>query len=52
MNRMCANGPGDWGSILGQMVPKTEKWYLMPPCLILSIIRWESKVSGGIQVKK
>ena len=33
------NGPGDRGSIPGRVIPKTLKWYMMPPCLILSIIR-------------
>ena len=36
MSRVFANGPGDWGSII--------KWYLMPPCLALSIIRYISRV--------
>ena len=27
------------GSIPGRVIPKTQKWYLMPPCLKLSIIR-------------
>ena len=34
MSRVFANGPGDQGSI-----PKTQKWYLILPCLALSIIR-------------
>ena len=37
---MFANGLGDRGSIPGRVTPKTfKKWYLMPPCLALSIIR-------------
>ena len=39
-----ANGPGDLGSIPGRVIPKTQKWYLMPPCLTLSIIRYGSRV--------
>ena len=39
MSGMFANGPGDWGSIPGQVITKTQKWYLMPLCLTLSIIR-------------
>ena len=31
--RVFTNGPGDWGSIPGQVIPMTLKWYLMPPCL-------------------
>ena len=38
MVRVCANGPGDLGSIPGRVIPKTQKWYLMLPCLTLSII--------------
>ena len=41
---MFANGPADLGSILGRVIPKTQKWYLMPPCLTLSIIRYRSRV--------
>ena len=39
MNRVFANGPEDQGSIPGQVIPKTLKWYLMPFCLTLSTIR-------------
>ena len=41
---LFANGPGDLGSIPGRVIPKTQKWYLMPPCLTLSIIRYGSRV--------
>ena len=36
---MFTNCPGDRGSI-----PKLKKWYLMPLCLTLSIIRYRSRV--------
>ena len=39
-----ANGPGDLGSIPGCLIPKTLKWYVIPPCLTLSIIRYVSRV--------
>ena len=42
--RMFANSPVDRGSIPGRAIPKTQKWYLMPPCLTLSIIRYVSRV--------
>ena len=32
------------GSILGRVIPKTQKWYLIPSCLTLSIIRYVSRV--------
>ena len=28
MVRVFANGPGDWGSILGWVIPKTQKMVL------------------------
>ena len=39
MCRIFAKSPGDRVSIPGRVIPKTKKWYLMPPCLSLSIIR-------------
>ena len=42
--KVFANGPGDGGSFSGRVIPKTQKWYSMPPCLTLSIIRHGSKV--------
>ena len=44
MVRGFANGTRDRGSIPGWVIPKTQKWYLMPPCLTLSIIRYVSRV--------
>ena len=41
MNRVFANDPGDRCSIPYQ---RLKKWYLMPPSLTLSIIRWVSRV--------
>ena len=28
MSRVFTNGPGDWGSVLGQIIPKTQKLLL------------------------
>ena len=45
MGRVFANGPGDLGSFPGCVILKTfKKWYLIPPCLTLSIIRYVSRV--------
>ena len=44
MVRVFANGPRDLGSIPGRVIQKTKIWYLMTPCLILSIIRYGSRV--------
>ena len=30
--RVFTNGLGEQGSISGQVIPKTQKWYLLPPC--------------------
>ena len=34
----------DRGSIPVRVIPKTQKWYLILPCLTLSIIRYISRV--------
>ena len=39
MSRVFASGPRDQSSIPGRVIPKTQKWYLIPPCLTLSFIR-------------
>ena len=50
MSRVFANSSRDRGSVPGRIIPKTQKkkkkknWYLMPPCLTLSIIRQGSRV--------
>ena len=43
MSRVFGNGPSNWGSIPGRVIPKDPKKFLMPPCLTLSIIRCGSK---------
>ena len=47
VGRVFANGSGDWGSIAGRVIPKTLKWYLIHPCLTLSIIRYVSRIKWG-----
>ena len=43
--KCITNGLGDWGSISGLVIPKdSKKWYLIFPCLTLSIIRYVSRV--------
>ena len=37
----------DLGSIPSWVIPKTQKWYLMPPCLTLSTIMYISRVKWG-----
>ena len=50
MVRAFSNGPGDRGSIPGWVIPKTQKWYLISPCLTLSIIRYGSRVKRSNSV--
>ena len=40
VGRVFAHDPGDLGSIPGRIIPKTQKWYLIPPWLRLSNIRY------------
>ena len=51
MVRVFAEGLGDLDVIPGRVIPKAQKWYLMPPCLTHSFIRYVSRVSGSIQGK-
>ena len=46
VGRVFANGPVEWGSIPGRVIPKTKKkkWYLISPCLTHIIIRCVSRV--------
>ena len=39
LSRVFAKYLGDRGSISCRVIPKIKKWYLMPACLTLSIIR-------------
>ena len=51
VGRVFANGRGDLGSIPSCIIPKTLKWYLIPPCLTLSNIRYVSRVKRSNQGK-
>ena len=42
MVRVFTNGPRDRGSILDQVLSKTQKWYLKPPY-------WQSTFLGADQ---
>ena len=33
MGRVFTNGPGDWGSVPGRVIPKTQKMVLDPSLL-------------------
>ena len=47
MVRVFANGAGPWVSIPGLVIAKTQKSFLMPPCLTLSILRYVSRVKSS-----
>ena len=44
VGREFANDPGDLGSIPGRIIPKTLKWYSIPPSVTLSNIKNVSRV--------
>ena len=54
MSKVFTNGPGDRGSLPGRVISKTQKWYLMPPCLTFSIItqglrvKWSNPENGVV----
>ena len=52
VGRVFTNGLGDQGSIQVESYQRLKKWYLMPPCLTFSIIRYRSRVSGAIRGKE
>ena len=44
VDRVFADSPGVRASISGRVIPKTQKWYLILPCLTISILRYVSSV--------
>ena len=44
VDKVFTNGPGDLGSTQVASYQRREKWYLIPPCLKLSNIRYVSRV--------
>ena len=50
MSRVLVYGPGDRDSIPGQVIPKIQKWYLMPACFTLSHhkVRIKGKVEQSL----
>ena len=49
LGRVFANDLEERGLITGR---KTPKWYLMPPCLILNIIRYGSRIKKSYPEKR
>ena len=48
VSTVFAHSPEDQGSIPCQVIPKLKKWYLIPPRLALSIIKYRSRIRGAI----
>ena len=44
---MFANSPGDWGSILGQVVPKTQKMVL--DAALLNAQHYKVRIKGKVE---
>ena len=44
MSRVFANGPGDLGSLLGRVIPKTQKSYFKLACKALSFVKNVSRI--------
>ena len=47
MVRMVANGPGDWGSIPGQVIPKTQKMVL--DAGLLNTQHYNVRIKGKVE---
>ena len=45
--RVFANGPGDLGSIPGRVIPKTQKWYLIPS--LLNTQHYKVRIKGKVE---
>ena len=47
MSSVFANGPGDWGSIPGQVIPKTQKMVL--DTTLLNTQHYKVKIKGKVE---
>ena len=47
MSRVFANGPGDWGSILGRVMPKTQKMALIAS--LLKTQHYKVRIKGKME---
>ena len=51
VGRVFASGSGVRVQSQVESYQRLKKWYLIPPCLTLSIIRYVSRISGAIHGK-
>ena len=47
MSRMFANGPEDWGSIPGRVIPKTQKMVFDPA--LLNTQHYKVRIKGKVE---
>ena len=47
MSRVFANGPGDWGSIPGRVIPKTQKMVL--DAALLNAQYYKVQIKGKVE---
>ena len=47
MRRVFVNGPGDWGSILGRVIPKTQKMVL--DAALLSTQHYKVRIKNKVE---
>ena len=47
MSRVFANGPGDWGSIPGRVIPKTQKMVL--DTTLLNTQHYKVRIKGKVE---
>ena len=47
MSRVFANGPGDWGSIPGRVIPKTQKMVL--DASLLNTQHYKVRIKGKVE---
>ena len=46
-SRVFANGPGDWGSISGRAIPKTQK--MVPDATLHNTQYYKVKIKGKVE---
>ena len=47
MSRMFANGPRDWGSITGRVIPKTKK--IVFDAVLLNTQHYKKRIKGKVE---
>ena len=44
-----ANGPGDWGSIPGRVIPKTKKKKMVLDAFLLTTQHYKVRINGKVE---